>query len=271
MSGAIDVAEGRALFGVDPRNYEAIRPPYSERIFEFLTETGALRPGAATLEIGAGSGLATRRLLEYGANPITLVEPDVRFVPLLEPLTAKYNADARLITEPFEEATLPSGHFDLVAAATSFHWIQPAIGLRKIADVLKPGGYVALWWHVFGDGVRHDPFHEATRELLQPLGNSPSDVPGTVPYALDIPARLGDFDATGRFEQPQHTAHCWTLELTTTQVGSLYATFSTISRLAEPERRRILDHLMDIADRQFGGRVVRNMVSPIYVARRSLS
>jgi SAM-dependent methyltransferase len=266
---SIDPGEGRSLFGLDPQNYDAIRPPYPELIYEFLVSTGALRAGAATLEIGAGSGLATRRLLGYGVNPITLIEPDVRFASLLSQTASQYKADVRIVTHPFEDAPLSHGHFDLVVAATSLHWVQPYVGLRKIADVLKPGGYAALWWHVFGDPSRRDPFHEATKDILQSLTSSPSDPPGAVPYALDTPARLQDFADTGQFDKPAHMSHSWTLVLNTSQVGALYATFSNISRLPEPQRIRVLDQLTEVADREFGGRVERNMVSPVYVARRN--
>ncbi len=268
MPGAIDAAEGRALIGLDPQNYDAVRPQYPEQVFEFLLAKDALRPDAVTLEIGAGTGLATRRLLEFGVNSLTLIEPDVRFSPWLTPLAKQFGADIRIVTESFEEAALPSRHFDLVAAATSFHWVQPSLGFQKIADVLKPGGYAALWWHAFGDSVREDPFHEATREILCPLANSLGDVPGGVPFALDTQARLLDFSRTGQFERPESSTHSWTLVLDTAQVGALYATFSAINRLPEPQRSRILQQLMDVADRQFGGRVERKMVSPVYVARR---
>ena len=99
-----------------------------------------------------------------------------------------------MITAPFEEAALPHDHYDFVAAATSFHWIQPLVGLTKIASVLKPG---------------------------------------------------------------------WTLVLNTQQVGSLYATFSHISRFPEEQRATIQHQLMEVADKYFYGRVERNMVSPV--------
>lgn len=268
MPGFIDAQEGRALFGSDPRNYNDIRPPYPEQIYDFLLTTGALRANTSTLEIGAGNGLATRRLLDFGANPLTVVEPDTRFAPLLMSLSKLYKAKLRIIAASFEEAALPHSHYDLVAAATSFHWIQPSIGLAKVAAVLKPGGYVALWWHVFGDVEREDPYHEATRTILQPLASSPSGVPDTVPFALDTQARLRDFSSTGQFEQPEYTAYRWTFVLNTEQVGALYATFSSISRLPEEQRTTILHQLMEVAERHFGGTVERNMVSPVYVARR---
>ena len=268
MPEFIDKHEGRNLFGTDPQNYDEIRPPYPEQLYEFLLTHGALHANTSTLEIGAGNGLATRRLLDFGANPLTVIEPDKRFLPLLESITKLYKAEVQCLSGSFEEVTLPRHHYDLVAAATSFHWIEPSIGLTKVAQLLKPGGYVALWWHVFGDIGQEDPFHEATRAILQPLSNSPSGEPDAVPFALDMPARLRDFSNTGKFEQPAYRVCRWTFVLNTAQVGALYATYSSISRLPEEQRKTILHQLMEIADKQFGGMVERKMVSPIYVARR---
>lgn len=271
MPGCIDEEEGRTLFGADPRNYNQIRPPYPEQLYEFLLATGALRSNASTLEIGAGNGLATRRLLDSGVNPLTIVEPDPRFSPWLTSIAKLFKAESRCIEASFEDAELPRSHYDLVAAATSFHWIQPSIGLAKVAAVLKPGGYVALWWHVFGDVDRDDPYHEATQTILQPLSSSPSGGLDTVPFALDTPARLRDFSSTGQFETPEYMVYRWTFVLNTEQVGALYATFSSISRLPEEQRKTILYQLMEVAERHFGGTVERNMVSPVYVARRKTS
>lgn len=267
MAACIGEEEGRGLFGADPRNYDQIRPPYPEPIYEFLEATGALFPGAVTLEIGAGSGIATRRLLEAGVDPLTIVEPDPRFAPWLEQIASSSKARIERIEAPFEEADLPPAGYDLVAAATSFHWIQPEVGLGKVATVLKPGGHAALWWHVFG-ADHDDPYHLATRAILEPLASSPSSPPDAVPFGLDIQARLEDFERTGQFEIPEFMDHRWPLVLGTEQVGALYATFSTISRLPEEQRKALLSQLMEIAERDFGGRVVRNMVSAAYVARR---
>lgn len=268
MTDSIDEHEGQALFGADPANYDAIRPPYPEQVYDVLTTTGALRHTVATLELGAGNGLATRRLLELGADPLTVIEPDVRFSRLLTALAAPHAGSIEVIQKPFEAAQLPSSYFDLVAAATSFHWIDPSVRVVKAADILKPGGSLALWWNVFGDPERDDPYHEATARVLDTLPRSPSDPRNAIPFALDTAARRSEIVNTGAFEEPFYTAYRWTLRLSSQQVGALYATFSSINRLPTDQRRTILDQLMNIAERDFGGTVVRNMVTPIYVARR---
>lgn len=268
MPNLINPNEGRSLFGADVQSYDQVRPPYPEQLFAFLQATGALRANCTTLEIGAGNGLATRRLLELGANPLTALEPDPRFAPLLHAIAGASAAEFQLIHAPFEEAALPTDHYDLVAAATAFHWVDPAVGLTKVALLLKVGGYAALWWNVFGDPDRADPFHDATQTILQPLSNSPSDPKDKLPHALDRMARLQEFDRTEQFESAVCEFYPWTLTLDVAGVGALYGTFSGINRLPGEKRQRVLEQLMAVAEEKFGGRVERNMVTVVYVAQR---
>ena len=264
MPDAIDRQEGRRLFGLNPQGYEDSRPDYPDWIWERLRDQGALVPGAGTLEIGAGSGRATRRLLAHGADPLTIVEPDDRFGPMLEAATCDHTAQCRVIHQSFEDVELHDAQFDLVAAATSFHWVTPVAGLQKVKRVLKDEGIAALFWNVLQALGVADEFHDATQGLLSSLAGSPSGAPNTLPYALDRQAREADARASG-FERVEYFESIWTLELDTHQVGKLYEGFSSIQRLDEPSRTTLLTELMEIAEKQFNGRVERNVTSCLYV------
>jgi len=268
MPEIMDRREGRRLFGLNPEGYEDARPPYPEAIYRFLIEHHALARDTVALEIGAGSGLATRRLIEFGASPITVIEPDERFAPLLTKLRDTTRADLRLLSCAFEDAPLAPRSFDLVAAATSYHWLDPDVALAKIAEVLKPGGYAALWWNVFGDAARADPFHDATLPLFGDQAISPSGAPDAVPFALDRVAREAEFERSGKFDSVAYAETRWTLVLDTARVGRLYEGFSHIQRMPQADREALLQRLMEVAQTQFGGRVERNMTSPVYLARR---
>src|SRR5215204_5203672 len=131
MPEQINLNEGRQLFGLNPQGYEDARPEYPVWIVDHLRERGALVDGTPTLEIGAGTGKATRWLLEYGANPLTIVEPDERFAAMLGKAANASQANCRVIHDSFEDVTLSDNQFDLIAAATAFHWIESTMGLRK--------------------------------------------------------------------------------------------------------------------------------------------
>jgi SAM-dependent methyltransferase len=269
----IDQTEGRVLFGLDPTSYDAARPDYPAALFDALATQGALYPGAATLEIGAGSGIASRRLLAAGASPLTLLEPDTRFAAQLDALAAAGSAAApgsalRIRHETFEAADLDPAGFDLAVVATAFHWLDPACRVARLAELVRPGGHVALLWNVFHDPGLADPFHEATRSLLAGLAVSPSGAPDELPFALDRTAREREFLGDGRFVLRLYVESHWTLPLSAGQVRELYGGFSSVARLPAERREALLAELSRIAREQFGGTIQRNMTSPLYLFRR---
>jgi SAM-dependent methyltransferase len=254
---------GRQAFGLDPGGYHAARPSYPDWVFDVLRERCGLAPNAGTFEIGAGTGIATRRLLELGANPLIAVEPDDRLATFLR-RTIPDKALTVLITT-FEEAALPEASFDLGLSATAFHWLTEDLALTKVAKLLRPGGWWAMVWNVFGDSHRRDPFHEATKNLLRgPL--SPSEGNGDIPFALDAGARLAALERTHAFDNVEHRTSAWSLVLDPDQTAALYATYSNIN--VRPDRGAVLTELRRIARDEFQGRVTRNMVTSLYVARR---
>ena len=264
----IDRAFGRRAFGDDPSNYDAARPAYPDWVFERLRERCGLAPGAAVFEVGAGTGLATRRLLADGADPLVAIEPDARSAAFLRASTASPALTVQ--TAPFEAAQLPAAGFDLGVSATAFHWLDEQPALAKVAEALKPGGWWAMVWNVFGDDARADPFHAATSTLLNDGPRSPSHGgEANVPFALNVNARLSAFGRIGAFEAIAHERTAWELVLDPDETVALYATYSDMTARPREERREVLGELHRIAaGPPFNGRVVRNMITILYTARR---
>jgi SAM-dependent methyltransferase len=266
--GTIDRVEGRHAFGSDPAAYHDARPAYPERVFEILQQRCGLRPGCRTFEIGPGTGICTRRLLELGASPAVVVEPDARLADFLtktlEPLSS---VDVRVAT--FERVRLPFDWFDLGASASAFHWLDERKSLHKVAQALRDGGWWAMWWNLFFPDSTTDEFHRATRFLFDNLDRSPSwGVDGRPSFALDSEARIANLRVLNRFENVQVDVIRWTVVLDTQRVMRLYATFSPISRLRPEKRQRLLDNLAQVSDKQFGGQVEFPITTPIYTAQR---
>ena len=252
--------EGRHVFGTAAALYAAARPGYPDRVYEILRDRCRLDPSTRVLEIGAGTGQATKRLAELAGSVLAVEPSDALAAHLRARLTT---ANVEFIEAPFEDVDLPPSSFDLVVAATAFHWLDPAVALPKVASVLRPGAWLALWWNVFGDPSLPDPFHDATEPLLRDLEIGP----GGHSHALEVTARGRELSDHG-FQDVEHEAIPWTLHLDATQTRQLYATFSNIARLPDARRAAILDDIERIADVEFGGRVDRQMVTPIYTAHR---
>jgi len=254
---------GREAFGRDPAGYDAARPLYPDWVFDFLRERCGLVPNIVSFEIGAGTGKATRRLLELGAKPLVAVEPDERLAAFLRETIP--DAALTVVVAPFEEAVLQKASFDLGLSATAFHWLQEDFALARVAELLRPGGWWVMLWNVFGDSRRPDPFHEATQNLLGgPLG--PSVGNGDVPFALDAEARLTALERTDAFDNLEHRTSTWSLALDPDQTVALYATYSNVN--IRPDREEVLNELRRIARDEFRGCVTRNMITSLYVAQR---
>jgi SAM-dependent methyltransferase len=259
----IERVHGRRLFGADPAAYDEARPDYPEAVFEVLERRCGLRPGTRVLEIGAGTGKATRRLLERRAR-VVAIEPDDALAAYL----ASHVVEVEVRIEPFEEIRLGERRFDLAVAATSFHWIEPSVGLPKVFGLLRPGGWWAMWWNVFGDEDGRTPFMQATHHLFEPLAQSPSSgLDGRPSFALDAEQRLVDLEAAG-FADAERELVDWRLTLDTARLRRLYATYSPIASLDEAQRTALLDEVVRIASEQFGGTVEHPARTVLYTARR---
>jgi hypothetical protein len=87
-----------------------------------------------------------------------------------------------------------------------------------------------------------------------------------IPFALDSTARVEALRRTRAFDVIEHRNSAWSLELDPEQTVALYATFSEIN--ARQDRQTVLAELGRIARDEFQGRVIRNMTTSLYIARR---
>jgi SAM-dependent methyltransferase len=255
--------EGRVLFGKDPKGYDTGRPDYPERIYEILTDRCGLRPGTRILEVGPGTGLVTRRLLAAGAS-VTAVEPD----PGLAGYLARQCPGVEVLAAPLEEAAIGRVAFDLALAATSFHWVDQRLGLTKLGESLKPGGWVALWWTLFRDPWSPDPFSQAVEELLGPATRGAFDEPDRPPFQLDEEHRLRDLARWAGLIGLEAELLRSEAVLDSGQARALYASMATVLRRPEAEQQHILDAIERLASERFGGTVRRRFLTALYTGHR---
>lgn len=255
---------GRRLFGEDPAGYDMARPGHPEAVYDILRERCGLRPGSKVVEIGPGTGQATRRLLELGADPLVALEPD----PALAAFLREGLGDRIEIRPTTLEAAELEADFDLAAAASSFHWVDQEVGLARIRDALRAGGWVALWWTVFGDARRPDPFRDAMDSLVRDLPRGPSEAKGSgPPFAHDGEARVAALERAG-FDRVEPRRIEWTHTWDTAGIRGLFASFSPFRALAPDRREALLDEIGRLADVEFGGQVTKPVVTALYTAAK---
>lgn len=266
MRPRLDRSVGRRFFGEAPETYDAARPGHAHEVYETLRERCCVHAGSRALEIGPGTGQATRRLLDLGASPLVALEPD----PVLAEYVRAAFADRVEVREAaLEDAELEPGAYDLAAAASSFHWVEEDPALAKLLAALRPGGWIALWWTTYGDETRPEAFRKAVDPLFEDVPHGPSQpaTEGGPSFARDADARLAALRRAG-FESCSGDLFRWTWEWDTAGIRNLYSTFSPVISLEPAHRERLLDAVERIAADDFGGRVEKPLVTSLYTARK---
>ncbi len=143
-------SEGRGdlsqVFNEVPELYDRVRPAYPDELFADLVAITGMDERSSVLEVGCGTGQATRSLAALGCS-VTAVEPGTGMVAVArQRLAAFRNVDVEL--SRFEEWDDRGRRFDVLVAASSWHWVDPSAGWRRAHDVLRPGGWMALIAHI---------------------------------------------------------------------------------------------------------------------------
>lgn len=253
----------RHAYGSDPGGYAEGRPDYPEEVYRILSDRCGLRDGAVVLESGPGTGLVTQRLVAHGAS-VLAVEPDPAMAQYLA--NAMRGADVDVVVATFEEAALPNDHFDLAVAATSFHWVDQNTGVPKLGRAVRPGGWVALWWTIFDDPDREDPFREATRHLLG--GADPDGQRHRASFQLDTVQRCWDLQMLGGLHDVSCRLLHWTARFDTARLRAFYGSLIEVRRRSASEQRALLDAIEAIAHDDFSSDITRPFVTVLYTGQR---
>jgi SAM-dependent methyltransferase len=210
------------------------------------------------LEIGCGSGQLTRSLAARGLQ-VTAVEPGQNLIAL-----ARQNLEGagavEFMNARFEDASCPHGHFRAVFSASALHWVDPAVSWRKIADVLGPGGTLALISY-FGLEEQRSKHDQAA--VLAAIRKVAPDIAANWPAYRDLDATLagveqrrenvsevwawlGSYDlaqdyARRLFSDVQVAVVPKLIEQTADELSAVLRTMSFYARLS-PGQRQALEH-----------------------------
>ena len=125
--------------------YDRHRPGYPDELVDYACELAELKTGDRVLEVGCGSGQLTRALVARGFH-VTALEPGKQLIAHAEQ-HVKGKGVVDFVNAKFEDAVLPKSHYKVVFSASAFHWIDPDVSWRKTAELLVPGGVLALMQH----------------------------------------------------------------------------------------------------------------------------
>jgi SAM-dependent methyltransferase len=247
-------------FGARAAQYDDARPGYPEQLVDEILAFGDHGSGSRALEVGAGTGKATRRFLARGLQ-VTALEPGVE---MIETARESTSGPVEFVATTFEDWPLEEGAFDLLFAAQSFHWVDQEAGYAKAGRALRPGGTLALFWN------RPAPTSGAVDERLAAVhaerGAGGEELsPGVlVQVELSIAASI---ESTGLFEAPERASVHWSRRLTTQQYVTLLETYSANAVLPDEQRAWLLSGISEVVD-EAGGEIDVHYDTVAHLARR---
>jgi len=248
--------------------YHARRPTYPAELFDKLIKDTHLPKHAALLEIGPGTGQATKPLAERGYQ-ITAVELGEELAAKARKVLAEYpNVD--IITGAFEAVKLPSESYDLVYSATAIHWVRPELKFAKPHQLLKPNGYLAIIQTEHVSDEAGDDFFFASQPIYQKhhTKDKPINKQGdfTLPRlkGLQPPEKIDE----ALFTPESFTVFPMTLSYSSQEYVDLLATYSPHLALPESERAAFLQEMKDLIDKDFGGRMTKHYGMTLTIAQK---
>jgi len=256
-----DTAEPRDTFDRVADVYDRVRPGYPDALYTDLVQLATLPAEARILELGCGTGKATRGFAERGFELLGL-DPGGDLLKLAARNLASF-ASVSFQQSRFEDWSPTPERFHLVFAAQSFHWIDERIAFAKSAEVLHPEGCLAVFGNVPGplDGDLAGALAAVHRGPLQGLVAPPEEW-----YASDAPMRRR-FDGSGRFGKVEFRSYAWRAEYEAQAYTDLLRSRSAYQMLPPEVRERVLADVAGVV-RQHGGVVYAPYQTHLYVARK---
>ena len=134
-------------------DYDSNRPPYPAALYADLLRHVPLTAQSRVLEIGLGTGKASEPILRTGCS-LTGLEPGSNLEALAAERLKGY-ANLSLLNCTLQDYAGEGAPFDLIYAATAFHWIEEEYGYRRVFELLREGGSFARFaYHAGSDRSR---------------------------------------------------------------------------------------------------------------------
>jgi SAM-dependent methyltransferase len=229
---------GRFSFEVvDASDYDSLRPDYAWDAIDMVVSRGTLGPTSVVVDLAAGTGQLSRRLVSRGINVIA-VEPARNMRAVLEERLPV----VRVLEGTAEAIPLDDGVADAVVVGNAFHHFDRDAAFAEIRRVLRAGGMLALFWAWPLEGEqRRDP---AMNDIYEAVGRARLDSAIIAAYRSwgDPPEPAPGFEPFERREFPL------THELPSARLADLYATSSDIASIPRDRRDALLREIAEIAE-----------------------
>ncbi len=244
-------------FGSDPERYDRARPRYPDGLIERIV-AGA--PGGLVLDVGVGTGIVARQFQAAGCRALG-VDPDARLAGFAR------RSGVEVEVSSFETWEAAGRKFDVVVSGESWHWVDPVAGAAKAAEVLRPGGRLAVFWITGQPPAELDEaFAEVYRRSLPQSLVARLERRAIQEAHAAVCAKAADgMRMTGAFDEPEQWRFEWTQPYTRQEW--LDALQTSGSAVPQSQLAGLLEGVGDAIDAA-GGRFTMNYLTFVVTAVR---
>ena len=233
----------KTTFNTDATLYEEIRPGYPEELISDVVDLSGIEHSSKVLEVGCGTGKATRSFAERGYELVCLDIGADLIAVAREKL--KQFPNVSFVEQAFE-AWKPEGKFDLIISATAFHWVDPNVRYLKVSEVLESSGFLAVFSN---QHVRKDEgFFAESQDLYNKY---------YLPLTTNHPTHATDTLGVDAFHAPIRRVYPWTQTYSAEQYIRLLGTYSGHIALSDENRHLLFEGITDLIETRYDGRITK--------------
>lgn len=231
--------------------YDAGRPDHPPAVYDRLEPL----EGSCVVDVGAGTGIATRALAERGASVVA-----IDLGPAMLARATRRTPGLRAVVADGARLPMPDGSVDLLTLSQSWHWLDASRRCDEAARVLTAGGRWAAWWsHPFADGEPWFDTYWSTVEHACP-GAHRDQRTTDWGATIDPACGLGMVDSS---------VLPWVRTVSVDSWMTDQASHSYVAAMPPEPRKRLLADLRSILDGRFpGGAMAVRYETWMWIARR---
>ncbi len=258
----------RQTFDGEALRYQRARPGYPDNVFDLIAEAGELGSTSRVLEVGAGTGQATRSMAARGWQ-VTAVELGGSLAEVGRSALAEFD-NVEFVTGDVETLDLPPDQFDAVVAFTSFHWLNPETRAGRLASFLKPGGLLAVTdaHHIANQPSDSNSEFFAESQIIHdrwmPTGRDSFALPTPDKIEPRLPLLKHDELTPIVEHRLEHD-----ITYSAAEYIDVLETYSSHLALDPDTRRSLLGEIAACIDNNFDGSVVKRYLYTLSLAKRS--
>lgn len=234
----------KTTFNAAATLYEEVRPGYPEELIQDIVDLSGLNNRSRILEVGCGTGKATRSFAERGYELVCLDIGADLIAVARERL--KEFPNVSFVPEAFE-TWKPKTKFDLIISATAFHWVDPKVKYLKASETLASKGYLAVFsnQHVKKEeGFFTDVQSLYDRYYLRQTAAHPTHT--TDPPGVEV------------FHSLIRRVYPWTQTYSSEQCIKLLGPYSDHIALPEENKRLLFEGISNLIQTQYNGQITKH-------------